>query len=176
MPARPLILVGRRGYILIPPEILSVARQFLGPSQARVEAGGILLGAYRGDHLEVVDLTTPMHHDRRTPVLFDRRDRGHGRTARAAWQRSGGTVTCVGEWHTHVAGSAGPSGQDLWTWRRLLRATTGRQHVFMIVSSRDVRFVEGRGGDLTSLALADESREASRRGECPSRTTWRWYA
>jgi len=105
----------------------------------------LLLGAYRGAHLDVVGLTTPLPADRRHALWFDRRDRGHGGAAREAWRRSGGTVTCVGEWHSHTAGSASPSTRDLTTWRQILRKARGRQHLFLIVSPQDTNFVEGVG-------------------------------
>jgi proteasome lid subunit RPN8/RPN11 len=54
-------------------------------------------------------------------------------------------VTCVGEWHSHTAGGAAPSGRDLATWRRILHQARGRQHLFLIVSPRETNFVEGLG-------------------------------
>ena len=45
------------------------------------EAGGILIGSYLGAHIQIVECTTPLHDDRRSPMAFDRRDRGHQRLA-----------------------------------------------------------------------------------------------
>jgi len=155
MPSDPLILRGRQGLILVEAAVVDTARRFLRPPEGRLEAGGILLGVYRGDHLDVVDGTAPLPGDRRTPVRFDRRDAGHGLTARAAWRRSDRVITCVGEWHTHTAGSASPSGLDLRTWRRILAQRGGRPHLFLIASPRELRFYEGRGEALREIDPMD---------------------
>lgn len=161
MPRDPLILAGRSGYVLVNPEIVSTARRFLQAPEGRVEAGGILLGCYRGEHLDVLHLTTPMAGDRRSVARFDRRDRGHDRAARSVWRQSGGTVTYVGEWHSHTAGPAEPSGQDLWTWRRILLKSYGRQHLFVIVSPRETRFIEGADGRFDPLRMIGEERDSA---------------
>ena len=82
-----------------------------------LEAGGILLGAYRGDHIEILSCTEPMKADFRTRVLFDRKDPGHQAAAMSAWRESGGTDTFVGEWHTHPEAVPRPSWLDMTTWR-----------------------------------------------------------
>lgn len=145
MSDEPLILVGTRGLVLVERAILETARRYLLPPRHRFEAGGILLGCYRGDTLDVTAMTRPLPADRRSAFAFDRRDRGHARAARKAWRQSVGTVTFVGEWHTHTVGGAAPSSRDLATWRRILGQSRGRQHLFLIVSPRETNFVEGLG-------------------------------
>ncbi len=86
------------------------------------EAGGILLGSYRGRDLEIVGHTKPGVGDRRSAHFFERRDAAHQSAADTAWATSGGTVTFVGEWHTHPAGEVQPSTIDLQTWRSQARA------------------------------------------------------
>ncbi|MBD8902570.1 hypothetical protein MBTS_10030 [Methylobacterium bullatum] len=85
------------------------------------EAGGILIGSHRGDHVEVSDCTVPMRRDARARTLFDRMDGGHQDAAMRAWQCSGGTDTYVGEWHTHPEAEPVPSLLDRWTWARIMR-------------------------------------------------------
>lgn len=85
--------------------------------RGRPEAGGILLGAYRGYDVEVVEMTEPGRADLRGTFSFVRSDAAHQLAAEEAWAKSGGTVTFVGEWHTHPAGGVHPSPVDLRTWR-----------------------------------------------------------
>ncbi len=152
----PLVLNGRAGLILLERQVLDAARRYLLPPEVRTEAGGILLGAYRGDHLDVTAATMPMHQDRRTRLMFDRRDPGHAREATAAWRASGHTITYVGEWHSHTVGDGEPSAVDLATWRDVLAANPSAAHLFLIVAPAGSRFVEGRAGRLSEvLPLAE---------------------
>jgi len=85
------------------------------------EAGGILLGSYRGKHIEIFGCTEPMKSDFRTKILFDRKDPGHQAAASSAWKGSGGTDTFVGEWHTHPEPVPSPSWLDRTTWKSQLK-------------------------------------------------------
>lgn len=83
------------------------------------EAGGILIGRYRGPHVEVAHCTVPGPTDIRTRMSFVRKDPMHERLARWAWRCSGHTLTNVGEWHTHPSGDISPSWRDKQTWREV---------------------------------------------------------
>jgi integrative and conjugative element protein (TIGR02256 family) len=82
------------------------------------EMGGILLGAYRGPHLEITALTDPATGDERQLYSFIRADPAHQVSATQAWMASGNTHTYVGEWHTHPWGAVCPSSTDTRSWRR----------------------------------------------------------
>lgn len=153
----PLVLTGEAGFILVEYPVLETARSFLRPPEHLVEAGGILLGAYRGPHLDVTAATVPMPRDRRTPILFDRRDPGHAQAATSAWRESGGTTTYVGEWHSHISGDAQPSSIDLATWRDVLASNPAALYLFVIVAPRVSRFIEGRDGRLNEI-MAEPAR------------------
>ncbi len=84
--------------------------------RGHAEQGGILLGAYREQGLEIVGLTEAAPADERTLTHFVRQDPAHQVAATAAWNASGGQVTMVGEWHTHPFGEPNPSHTDLGTW------------------------------------------------------------
>lgn len=81
------------------------------------ERGGILLGALRGPHLEIVGFTTRGAADESASFSFVRQDKIHDETAKAAWRSSGETITFLGDWHTHPYGSPEPSYIDLTSWR-----------------------------------------------------------
>ena len=96
------------------------------------EAGGILLGAYRGQDLEVTSLTRPGPADEQRLYSFTRADPLHEAANLRAWKGSGGTVSYVGEWHTHPSGSVVPSSLDERSWRGEARRC-GRPMVFALV-------------------------------------------
>jgi integrative and conjugative element protein (TIGR02256 family) len=85
------------------------------------EAGGIFLGTYRGNDIEVVGRTMPGPDDTRTFFSFLREDPTHQTAATEAWKISGRTQTFVGEWHTHPVGGVEPSSIDIATWKRIAR-------------------------------------------------------
>lgn len=99
----------------------------------RMEVGGIILGSYRGPHIEVVDLTEPGPSDISSNFTFTRRDPVHQNSAMRAWIKSIGTVTYLGEWHTHPAGGPTPSALDLENWRAVAHQTQNAM-LFVIAS------------------------------------------
>ena len=108
---------------LVPDEVLATVTRYATGPEAEREAGGILIGAYRGEHLEVTGCTEPMPMDTRRRSLFDRKDPGHQRAAMAAWSSSLRTETYVGEWHTHPEARPSPSSTDLATWASIMNKT-----------------------------------------------------
>lgn len=131
------------GLILISASVLAKMSRHRQTGAADCEAGGVLLGSLRGPHIEVVGCSEPMAWDRRTRVLFDRRDPGHVSMVRAAMAKSGGTVGYIGEWHTHPEPQPAPSGQDDRNWRGLLRQA-GHRLAFVILGTD--RFYVRAGG------------------------------
>jgi integrative and conjugative element protein (TIGR02256 family) len=109
---------------LLPDDIVSTVRSYATGPEAEREAGGILIGSYRGAHIEVTGCTTPLPGDVRLRCSFDRKDPGHHRAAMAAWMKNNGMETFVGEWHTHPEPFPTPSAIDLTTWRSILSKTT----------------------------------------------------
>ncbi|WP_181313824.1 Mov34/MPN/PAD-1 family protein [Phreatobacter cathodiphilus] len=108
-------------FVAIHPKVVETIRGWVERGSQSREAGGILIGSYRGDHVEVSGSTVPMERDKRTRGLFDRMDRGHQEAAMQAWRSSGGTESYVGEWHTHPEAHPSPSVLDRWTWDRIMR-------------------------------------------------------
>lgn len=102
------------------------------PGENDREAGGILIGSYRGAHIQVVECTTPLFNDRRSRMLFDRRDEGHQRTALERWKASCRTLTFVGEWHTHREPHPTPSSIDRRTWKKVAMKNRAGSTFFLI--------------------------------------------
>lgn len=96
------------------------------------EAGGILIGSYRGAHIQIVECTTPLFRDRRSRMHFNRRDKGHQRVALDRWLTSKNTLTFVGEWHTHPESHPSPSSIDRQTWKHVARKNKAGSTFFLI--------------------------------------------
>jgi integrative and conjugative element protein (TIGR02256 family) len=133
-------------------DVVQTIEDFSRPMEIKREAGGILLGSYRGPHVEIIGCTTPLPRDRRFWNLFDRKDPGHREEAVRCWQQSGKTVTFVGEWHTHPEATPSPSFVDRSTWRRIARRHKFGPLVFVIRGISGWWFGIWREGNLTSLA------------------------
>ncbi|MCP2223558.1 MULTISPECIES: Mov34/MPN/PAD-1 family protein [Bradyrhizobium] len=132
----------------------AVARElarFAAPPESDREAGGILLGHYRGPHVEVLRCTTPMPEDRRTRFGFVRQDKGHQEIATKEWFKSGGSVNFVGEWHTHPERHPTPSWIDRRTWRKQLGRHKPNPLVFIIVGTAATYCEIGSDGHLVAM-------------------------
>lgn len=124
-------------FVLLPGPLAEIMRRFTVGEEGRTEAGGILIGSHRGDHMEITDCTTPLRRDVRKPYLFDRKDPGHHVAAIAAWTKSLGRKSFVGEWHTHPEDFPKPSGLDRATWEGIV-AKAADTRVFIIVGRKDI--------------------------------------
>ena len=85
------------------------------------EAGGVLLGARRGPHFEIVEATAPQKVDLRTRFSFVRTGNVHRKLARRQWKKSGQKHGYLGEWHTHPEFSPTPSLVDRLGWQALFK-------------------------------------------------------
>ena len=132
---------------LVPDAVLATVTRYSTGPEAEREAGGILIGAYRGVHLEVTGCTEPMQTDTRRRFLFDRKDPGHQRAAMAAWSSSRRTETYVGEWHTHPEPRPSPSSIDLATWASIMNRTRFPV-LFMIGGSEAIWNGVGQRGEI----------------------------
>jgi len=85
------------------------------------EAGGVLLGARRGPHFEIVETTAPQRADLRARSSFVRTGSVHRKLARRQWKRSGQLHGYLGEWHTHAEPLPTPSLVDRLGWHALFK-------------------------------------------------------
>ncbi len=128
-------------------------------SGTQAEAGGILIGYRRGDHLHVVNCTTPYYDDIRSRYQFLRRDSKHAKLARQQWLDSGHQAYYLGEWHTHPENMPAPSSIDNCGWEKLKNSPVGPDLIFVIV---------GRSGWYLQLGTASQTLEMP---HTPSATT-----
>lgn len=133
--------------VLLPDDVVSTVRSYATGREAEREAGGILIGSYRGAHIEVTGCTTPLRRDVRLRCSFDRKDPGHHRAAMAAWMKNDGMETFVGEWHTHPEPFPTPSSIDLTTWLSIL-SRTAFPVLLIIGGSKELWKGGGQRGDI----------------------------
>jgi integrative and conjugative element protein (TIGR02256 family) len=145
-----IFLAGGR-LVILADEVVAEITRFTRPDEADLEAGGILLGCYRGPHVEILECTTPMPSDKRTRYGFVRRDPGHQRRALAAWKASDRTVNFVGEWHTHPEERPSPSQVDRDTWADQMDRRRDDALIFVIAGRAS--FYCGRGENSRLLAM-----------------------
>lgn len=153
----PLVLsIGTDSYLVVHPKVVETIEANVDGQSNFAEAGGILIGSYRGNHIEIVDCTVPKPQDERRRTLFDRKDRGHHLAAMAAWRRSGKTETFVGEWHTHPEDHPHYSALDRRTWDNLTRRIP-EPLVFCIAGWRSIWWGIGRRNLLVPLTQTGRS-------------------
>lgn len=138
---------------------LSQMLKFRQDSLWKREAGGVLMGRYIRESLDVVidNVTVPMCGDRRRRFDFFRdRDR-HQQAINRAWQESDGTTHYLGEWHTHPERIPTPSSTDQTNWNQHLQRDifSGDTLLFIIVGTEFLRVWEGHRQSL-SYALIGE--------------------
>lgn len=105
------------GYILFDSAVLELLDRYKQYDN-KSESGGILLGCYRGDHVEVVVATPPTKDDKSSRFRFIRKCLSHKKKAYDYWLSSNSEITYIGEWHTHPQNQPKPSTIDLKSWKR----------------------------------------------------------
>lgn len=80
--------------------------------QNQNEAGGILLGRMWPDKIVVEQVSVPGLGDRSGRHFFERDSKRAQKAIDEAWEKSGGEVRYLGEWHTHPERHPTPSCQD----------------------------------------------------------------
>lgn len=130
---RDRVLAVANSWVLVAYSVVQTFEQEIVRCGDRCEHGGILIGSYRGPHIEVTELTRPGPADLSGRYRFVKRDALHQRAATYAWQNSGAKDTYIGEWHTHPIGEPSASSVDTRSWRELVRQTKATM-VFAVVS------------------------------------------
>ena len=149
----PMILRAGTRLVTIAPAVTEKINSFSCHPENRMEAGGILIGSYRGPHIEITECSQPFLLDCRLRTLFDRRDPGHHDLAMRRWRESGRVSTFVGEWHTHPESVPTPSSIDINTWREVSRKNTTGSTVFLIRGHTDWWAGLATGKVLCNLAI-----------------------
>lgn len=132
---------------------------FIQDALHKQEAGGVLLGRYIRESLDIVidEVTVPMIGDRRRKFSFFRSRRSHQKVLDKVWQETGGTSVYLGEWHTHPESYPVPSRTDLKDWKRKLREDVfdGDALYFIILGIKSLRIWEGRKSSLSCELIGE---------------------
>jgi integrative and conjugative element protein (TIGR02256 family) len=120
------------------------------------EAGGVLLGRYISDSADIVidAVTVPQDGDLQARSRFFRARKRHQALIDGAWNESNGTVTYLGEWHTHPESVPHPSWVDRADWlRKGMFDVFTEAILFIIVGTEELGVWEGRHRHPTHTQL-----------------------
>jgi hypothetical protein len=96
MPSMPFVTTrkvpGTEQLVYLNQQPLEVFSRYLQDGIDSKEAGGILLGHVRGEHLEITEATETSFWDKRLRFLFERMPYFHNRLAMKRWKDSNGLV------------------------------------------------------------------------------------
>lgn len=123
-------------------KVLAIFMQHIQQGHADNEAGGLLLGEVRGEHLNIVDATSPTAYDKRMRYFFERLPLVHADVAQQMWRGSRGTVRYLGEWHTHPEDVPAPSGTDRSEWGRMSSERKDKRPFLAVIVGRADLYVE----------------------------------
>jgi hypothetical protein len=112
----------QQGTITITKEVLTIFDRYRQHNFKDHEAGGILLGRFIKDSLDiVVDVATePSQGDITSRFSFFRSQKRTQTLVDQVWLQSNGTQNYLGEWHTHPERYPSPSRIDLKNWHRIV--------------------------------------------------------
>lgn len=139
------------GFIIVTSSVLRQIKGYRQIALADREAGGILLGARRGRHIDITFATTPKRGDSRSRIGFARLSQFHQDFAIRAWRRFGRKLDYLGEWHTHPELNPSPSPIDRAEWRKLMRSRKN-DLVFVILGISGVWLGASHCGVVRELA------------------------
>lgn len=136
------------GRLKLPAEVIASIYGYVQNDRHKPEAGGIMLGRYILDSLDIViDIVSyPMPGDRATRTTFFRKKLAHQQIIDREWEASNHTCTYLGEWHTHPEPYPSPSCIDEFNWKRKLKkdVVDSDSLFFLIVGTSEMRMWEGR--------------------------------
>lgn len=149
------------GRIKFSASIMATLLDYRQSSPRDHEGGGVLLGRHIAETDDVVvdHVTVPQGGDRRTRYRFLRQREQHQELIDRAWRESKGTITYLGEWHTHPEAVPIPSMIDRMDWSRKLWADDFSDALlFVIVGTEAIGVWEGRRRRFVQTALREIDR------------------
>jgi integrative and conjugative element protein (TIGR02256 family) len=145
--------------LVIPFGLLDKLTSYINRNNHR-EQGGILLGLVFKDHDEIVEFVSPSSADRADLLSFIRRRKPAQKKINKAWNKSGGYVIYLGEWHTHPGSAPGPSQQDCQMIKETLQTTRMEiDYLYLVITGKGGAYWAGRqdNDDLRTLKVISRS-------------------
>lgn len=129
---------GDGGHLLIEYSVLEVIGGYRQECRSALEAGGFLVGFYKGVDLHVINLTVPQSLDKRSRFRFTRQDPKHVSQVTRWYEQSLGKINCLGEWHTHPERLPKPSDIDLHAWQGFNEGRRRQRAIFLIAGISEI--------------------------------------
>lgn len=126
--------------IIVEGAVIDQIERYRQDRRDKPEAGGILLGYRREQHIHIIDCTVPQPADKRMRFRFFRQAGYHQDIAARRWQQSGRLLDYVGEWHTHPEPRPMPSTMDCREWQKIC-ARTDAPMVFLIQGDQSLQWL-----------------------------------
>lgn len=127
-------------HVVVMSEVVRLLHSYRQMHYASTEAGGILIGERRGQHIVITDISEPGPSDIRTRNRFERKGDHHQQNVDELFKQSDGFLVYLGEWHTHPEDFPQPSYTDIKSW------VTG-----LIATEPMVLLIVGRKGEWLGL-------------------------
>lgn len=140
--------------IVVSDKIERIFNNYMESYSYEIEAGGILIGRidYGEKKIMLLDLSEPVEGDKRTRFSYKRSELGHQQFMDEMWEKSGHTVTYLGEWHTHNQNKIMPSPVDYSNWIRLSNMKHNTDIlVFIILGRKDFALWTSKGGKIEKV-------------------------
>lgn len=109
--------------VIFTSEVVETLKQYRQVNDNIHEAGGILLGTVFPDRIEISQVSTPSSEDKSGKYFFNRSVKKAQKIIDEAFQKSGGKLIYLGEWHTHPEAIPIPSFVDRQTINELFKDT-----------------------------------------------------
>lgn len=139
-------------YLYIEQPVLMSIRKYIQLGKHSTEAGGLLMGYFRGKHVHITELTEPMTGDVRARHRFERRDPRHIEILNRKYTDSDGFINLIGEWHTHPEPHPTPSPIDRSEWMKIQIARKGLRSFFLIAGEKSLWLSTASGSNLEQVA------------------------
>lgn len=143
------------GYeIILSEKVMSIFEKYKEEYSYEIETGGILIGKVEDvcKRIYVADLTEPFDGDKRTRCRYVRAEKGHQQYMDDVWERSGHTLTYLGEWHTHNQNVIFASPVDYSNWLKI----SNKNHnadilIFIILGRNDLAIWTSKNGSIEKI-------------------------
>ncbi|HCV66883.1 MAG TPA: peptidase [Serratia sp.] len=136
-------------HVVIMSEVVQRLNSYRQMHYASTEAGGIMIGERRGQHIVITSISEPGPNDVRSRNQVERKGDHHQEKVDKLFQQSNGFLVYLGEWHTHPEDFPQPSYIDIKSWLAGLKAT--KPMVMLIVGRKGVWVGKKNGNDIKSL-------------------------
>ena len=127
---------------------ISILQKFIQNSPSKNEAGGIIIGEVKGQHIYITDVTYPRKNDIQKRIYFGRRDNYHVLFYKKEYHKNP-CIKYFGELHTHPEQKPTPSLTDKNEWDKICMKIRD-PNIFLIIGTHNI-YIEIRWHKKISL-------------------------